>query len=489
MSEGALLDLVTRGKKDAYFIQGARRTWFGSHYEKRSPSTREVIVQNTTAPARFNHWVDIDLPRTGDVLMSVDIRIQLPTWLPSNIVAMNKSRGVAIETPGYGSVIYGWTNGIANFLIERWALFMDNIMLQQGYGTYNDWHPVSDNAQMHAPVINLSTGTNDYQIKYVQQNAVPGELNFRVPLIGCQQYRDSGFPLSAIKAQRLYLRIWLNDKADLVQGATTPLLLGGGTIGLNGPPNFITCPAPWGGKKILVSDSLADINFTDSGEVTLQEYEMGQPNLYGNFTVLHFDPQMSHSIRNSSHSVTYTQQIRHDFTIEDSDWLGTNPIIKKQLEINGLVQRLMIGFISLEAQKQNEYRNLAPPLGASIADRIFQQEWLESVTLVVNGQERILPWDPRKFQNLANNTQLRRDVERDLYFLVFGVSPDLQPAGAFNMDRTQKVTLILNLTPNLLYSTNLPIPTRQTFAWVKGEAWNVLDIVNGVASVRFNDLT
>ena len=485
MSEGALLDLVTRGKKDAYFIQGARRTWFGSHYEKRSPSTREVIVQNTTAPARFNHWVDIDLPRTGDVLMSVDIRIQLPTWLPSNIVAMNKTRGVAIETPGYVlPIIYGWTNGIGNFLIQRWALFMDNIMLQEGYGTYNDWHPISDNAQLHAPVINLSTGSNDYPIQNVQQNATPGELNFRVPLIGCQQYRDSGFPLSAIKAQRLYLRIWLNDKSDLVQGATAPVL------GEDAPPNYITCPIPWGGKKILVSDgTLSAINFTDSGEVTLQDYQMGQPNLYANFTVLHFDPQMSYTIRNMTHNVTFTQQVRYEFTIEDSDWVGTNPVIKKQLEINGLVQRLMLGFISLEAQKQNEYRNLTPPLAASIQDRIFQQEWLRSVTLVVNGQERIHPWDPRKFQKLANNTQVRRDIERELYLLVLGVSPDLQPAGAFNMDRTQKVTLILNLTPDLLFSTKLPTATRQTFAWVKGEAWNVLDIVDGVATVRFNDLT
>jgi len=215
MSDGAVLDLVSRGKKDAYFIQGAQSGLFGSQWMPRSPATREIRTEYPFSPARFGHWIDIDLPRVGDMLMSADIHIQLPSWLPSAVAAVNLTHSVTIGNPAglaaspAGSCTYGWTNGIANFIFNRWSLFLDNIELQQGWGEYNDWHPDSEATQMRAPLLHQYTGSHDGSEQSIQRNATPPELVFHLPIVGCQGKGDTGLPLAAFRGQRLYVRLWL----------------------------------------------------------------------------------------------------------------------------------------------------------------------------------------------------------------------------------------------------------------------------------------
>jgi hypothetical protein len=102
--------------------------------------------------------------------------------------------------------------------------------------------------------------------------------------------------------------------------------------------------------------------------------------------------------------------------------------------------------------------------------------------LNVNGQDRILSWRPKILKTLANNTQLARDVDIALYYLIFGVSPEFEPGGTCNLARCQKA--VLNLTFN-----DVPIDpmtgTRVTYGFAIGLAWNVLDIADGVATLRF----
>lgn len=465
MSDGAILDLVSRGKKDAFFIQNPRQSWFGTHYVKRSPSAKAIRNEFPATPARFGHWIDIDLPRSVDVLTHADIRIQMPTWLPGNIATRNRIDTVEVQAPdGVSWRQYGWTNGIANFLISRWALFMDNIMLQEGYGDYNDWEPDSRTTHLHAPIIHAATGTHDGSDLNIQRNATPPELVFRVPLVGCQGPGDAGFPTCAVKAQRLYLRLWLRDLTELVESAN---------IGTVDTEDYEGCPQPWDSRAIRVtgSDGIPVI----VPEVTLADYEIGHPVIYAQYACLYLDPEARASLAEADHAILYRQQLREDFTIEESAWAAAlasgSSQIKHRLEVHGLFQRLMLGFLSIDRQKQNKWRDIDPPGGG---------EWLTEVEVNVNGLDRIQPLEPKKVKVLSQNTQLKRDVERALYFLIFGVSPDEEPAGACNLARTQKVQLILNLAA--VSQANL-----QTYATVMGEAWNIMDIKDGIVSVRFTD--
>lgn len=480
MSDGAVLDLVSRGKKDAYFIQGATQGLFGSRWMPRSPSTREIRTEYPFSPARFGHWVDIDLPRVGDMLMSADIHIQMPTWLPPAVAALNLTHDVGIANPAAdaavpaGTCTYGWTNGIANFLFNRWSLFLDNIELQQGWGEYNDWQPDSETTQMRAPLLHHSTGSHDGSDQSIQRNATPPELVFRVPIVGCQGQEDTGLPLAAFRGQRLYLRLWTLSLEQCVESGVVTYSPDPLTVPQGTPlyPIYQVCPAPWGGLPIYVDDVL-------SSEVTLQKHEIAHPIIYGRYAVLHLDAEMKEELRTAEHAILYKQQLRQDFVVEEAD-LRNGSSIKQRLEITGLFQRLILGFISLARFKQNKYRDINPTMTFDG----LNGSWLTAFSLIVNSQERILPWPTKTFQELAQNTQLMRDVERDLYFVVFGVSPDAEPGGPCNLARTQKVLLSLTLAIN---PVDPAVDSRQAFGAVMGEAWNIMDIKDGVARLRFVD--
>ena len=117
MSEGAIQDLVSRGKKDAYFIQGAQSGLFGGRWGPRSPATREIREEYPFSPARFGHWVDIDLPRVGDMLMSADIHIKMPTWLPPSIAALNRTHYVSVANP---AATGGSTSRDSRIWLDEW---------------------------------------------------------------------------------------------------------------------------------------------------------------------------------------------------------------------------------------------------------------------------------------------------------------------------------------------------------------------------------
>jgi len=446
----------------------------------RSPATREIRTEYPFSPARFGHWIDIDLPRVGDMLMSADIHIQLPSWLPSAVAAVNLTHSVTIGNPAglaaspAGSCTYGWTNGIANFIFNRWSLFLDNIELQQGWGEYNDWHPDSEATQMRAPLLHQYTGSHDGSEQSIQRNATPPELVFHLPIVGCQGKGDTGLPLAAFRGQRLYVRLWLLPIEQCVESG---LLYYAPPAPIHGVPQFPVyqvCPAPWGGLPIYL-----DGNPVPLPDVTLQKHEIGQPIVYGRYSVLHLDADMKAELRSTPHAILYKQQLRQDFVIEAAD-LRLGSSIKQRLEITGLFQRLIFGIITLARLKQNKYRDINP---TTTAEGLTGQ-WLSNFSLIVNSQERVLPWPTKLFQDVAQNTQLRRDVERDLYFVTFGVSPDAEPAGALNLARTQKILLSLDLVVNPI---DPAVDTRQAFGAVMGEAWNVMDIKDGVARLRFVD--
>lgn len=456
------MELVSRGKKDAYFIQGAQRTWFGADYSRRSPHTREIRLQNPENPVQFGHWFDVELPRTGDMLMSADLRIQMPTWLPPSVAAINRSSVVVeleTQTPDVWAR-FGWTNGVANYLVRRWALYADNLMLTEGWGEFNSWFPDMETTQMHAPIIHATTGIHDGTDRNIQKNATLPELVFRVPLIGCQKDKDVGLPLCALTAQRLYLRFWLAGAADMVESGLLPGMLGE-------LPLYEVCPRPWG-RRIRVDGVIVP-------ERTLAEHVMGQPYVYGRFAVLNLDEEVRRELAATSHTIVFREQKREDFIIPDLDWMP-GARIHRRLDIRGFFQALFLGFISEARQLQNKYRSIDPP-GTS-------GEWLQELGLVVNAEERIRFWPPKKFQELANNTQLRRDVEVALYYLIFGVNPDEEPAGTCNLTRTQKTILTLVLADIPL---DPAVPTRNTGASLVGLSWNLFDVAEGVGRLRYAD--
>ena len=481
MSEGAMLELVSRGAKDAFFTNAeARRTWFGTAYERRSPSTREIKLVYPETGARFGHWVDIELPNSSDILMNAVIRIKMPTWLPPEVAALNDTTSIYVESSVWPGIFlpYGWTNGISNYLIKRWAFYADNVMIVDGFGEFNSWFPDMETTHLHAPLIHASTGTHAKTDEDIGANAVlPDELVFRLPIIGCQHSRDVGLPLCALQGyQRLYIRLWLADKTELVESGTKDVV--SSTDPTKEMYIYEPCPQPWGGRRIKIGTEISQY-------VTLRDYEMGQPYIYARYAVLNLDDETRAGLRATPQSITFRQELRQDFTIEDKDFYPGSQV-KQVLEIQGLFQALFLGIISNARRLQNKYRDIDPPgipVGVSY-NEATRPEWLINLSLRVNSIDRIYSWPPKKFQELANNTQLRRDVEEQLYYLIFGISPIIEPAGACNLTRTQKVTLTLMLNDVLQDPVT---ESRQAFASVLGLSWNALQIRDGRCELLYGD--
>lgn len=498
MSDGALLELVSRGKKDAYQIQNPQHTWFGTPYTSRSPSTREIRYLYPENQPRFGKWFDILIPPDGDILTSFDLRITMPTWLPPHIAAINTqtsaykvevdSQPYTVQTSQYvppppgdlqfpqsfspTPLQYGWCDGVANYIVQRWALFVDNNMIVKGYGEFNNWYPDMETSHNMAPVIHASTGRlNESRTSSpLQANATLPELVFRVPLPGCQSKSDTGLPLCAFTNQRVYIRVWLLDKEALVQSSPLPSPLPGqpapdpsSVVGTTTLPMYELCPEPWGGRNIYVNGDLSG--------TTLPARTMGHPQIYARCSVLNVDNELRRSLQDKSQKfeIRFQHQLRDDWTV-DRFVPGVN--MRQLIQMNGLFQALFVGFRSVARTQQNRYTDVAPPSG----------DWLTALSLNVNGLDRILSWEPKKLKTLANNTQLKRDANIALYYLIFGIAPDFEPGGACNLSRCQKA--LLNLTfQNIL---NDPITASNvTYGFAFGQAWNILDIENGIAMLRF----
>jgi hypothetical protein len=497
MSDGTLLDLVSRGKKDVYQLKDPVRNWFGSPYTTRSPSTREIRLLYPENPPRFGQWFDVVLPPDGDILTSFDLRITMPTWLPPNIAALNNDTalynvtvdsrpyavlaydyvGTTADASGFKPYVhapyatqYGWCDAVANNLITQWALFVDNVMVLKGYGEFNTSFPDMDTTQLQAPLLHMSTGRNSGSPDSIQRNATLPELVFRVPLPGCQTKGEKGLPICAFTNQKVYVRFWLQDKSRLVESYELEHdpSYNGNAIPL---PLYENSPAPWNGQKIYVNG----VYTAD----TLTEAQMGQPYIYARTSILNVGNELRKSLRAQQYEIRFRQQRRDYWTVSSQDFAaGVN--YRRVIQLNGFFQSIFLYFRTVARTQQNKYTNIYP---TNPANQVLT-EWLSSLSLNVNGQDRIYPWAPKLVKTLANHTQLARDVNVGLYYFIFGSSPDNEPGGACNLARCQKAVI------NLSFQTIQPDPmsgSNTTYANLLGLSWNILDIRDGIAILRFPD--
>jgi hypothetical protein len=474
MSEAALLELVSRGKQDAYFIQDARRTWFGADIARRNGGTREVRLNEPLTPCQFGSRVEIDLPRTGDILESAQIRINLPTWLPPEVAAINRDpkKLIRIATTSIpsGVACYGWTNGIANFLIQKWQLFADNLLLCEGYGEIGSWYPFTQTTQNKAPILQAISGQHDGSQTAIQWAATHKELTFNVPIPGCQYKGDCGLPLYAMQAaQRLFLRLTLNPITALVESSPVNVLVGEGD---GYDPIYDVCPAPWGNKTIQITDMTTGT--VDTSFRTLPLYEMAPLVVYAHYEVLNLDEEARAELRRIPHSIPFKQQYLDILTYDQNVFIPGNTV-QKRLDIRGFFEALYIRFISTARVLQNKYRDTAPIGGG---------EWIRSMYLTVNGIERIVNQIPEQYRAITLKTRVPRDIPDVLYFMIFGQEVDHEPAGNLYLSRSHKVQLTFQ------FADIPPDPvtrSRQADVGILGIGWNVLSIVDGRAVCVFAD--
>jgi len=150
-SGGGLLDLVARGKKDTFFTQNPKISFFHSVYTKAGPSTQEIRLTQPRNRPEWGKWTDFDIEFVGDIMRHPVLLIDLPTWLPVTQARQNQTS----ITTDLSGVQYGYCQDVGALMIEKVQLFMDQYLVHEFWGQWLEWR-VSTESQ--APVYGSIAG-------------------------------------------------------------------------------------------------------------------------------------------------------------------------------------------------------------------------------------------------------------------------------------------------------------------------------------------
>jgi hypothetical protein len=116
-SEGSLYELMCRGKKDTYFYEDSHKSVniFDTSYAHEEQIIRDVRRIPPTTGTDFGKMIEFPIDIIGDVIDSITLYIQLPSWFPASITRSIHSLQVA----DLSGTTYGYVNGIAFFLFEK----------------------------------------------------------------------------------------------------------------------------------------------------------------------------------------------------------------------------------------------------------------------------------------------------------------------------------------------------------------------------------
>jgi len=233
--DGALFELVARGKKDTFFFNDTAPSPFNHGYKPTEPHIAETrLTVPKTAPA-FGRPLEFELETFGDILREVTLKIDLPTWLPplalingqqpSNPQAANQAFVIKSIEGGGGKgapeYSYGWTNGIGAFLFESIELLQDKIRILELSGDALFFLQNAESTNSQAFIRQRLIGQHNGSPENIGRNATPGTLYLRLPWPAATTNEDPGFPLIAATDQSWRIRLKLRPLDALIETEET----------------------------------------------------------------------------------------------------------------------------------------------------------------------------------------------------------------------------------------------------------------------------
>jgi hypothetical protein len=459
--KGGLLELVARGKKDAFFTANPSVSFFHSVYRKAAPFTEEVYVSQPRNNAEWGRWVEFEFEHRGDLVRKMYLRFTLPTWLPDSVASANGTSVVADP----GGVTYGYCNNVGYRIIDKIQLFHDQVLLQETYGEFLDWRIRQTNSATTSLVIGGSSGYRGSSALDIGRSATPGQLRVPVPFIGWEAIGDQGFPMCAMRKQRFRLRILLRSLEDIVVAS-----------------DGRAAPNPWNttmriqrsaGGPLETFTTLPKSAMSKGIGITLETSQVYLPR------------DVQEWLRIQKWRIPYKNIQIQEFTIEDNQWnaAATAAVANFQLPF-----RLdFVGpAIRLLAAVQGEGARLAGDRTIYLANAVRQ------IRLNVANIDRLQPFSAPVYRDIVGywkNARVPQDLNdgsrpQEVYNLVFGGRDSPQPAGTLNFTRA--------VTPELwLTLGSIPIDPRtrlrKSFLIVYAETWRIWEIKDEIGTILIDE--
>jgi hypothetical protein len=457
---GGLLDLVARGKKDTFFTQNPKVSFFHSVYPRSPAFTQEVRLTQPRNKPEWGRWVDFDLEPIGDIIRSPVLLIDLPSWLPATQQQQNL-QSLITDTEG---IEYGYTQDVGALMIDKVQVFNDQILLHEFWGQWLEWRVAM---QSNSSVYGALGGRHAPLPGRIAKAATPKQLRIYLPILGCQTPDDQGFPMLAATTQRFRIRVFLRRLEEIIEASDSRLN-----------------PQPWDKTFRL------KVSATDPGTLfqTKPRSAIGGPVMTLETTQIYLPRDAQDFLKNTPLHLPYVQVQLSQFTVEDPKWEAIvlrNATITIPLELDfiGSVQRLTVGVQTVATLQAGQRYNLYPPQGGSEA-------FLTSLRLNVGIQDRLNRFSAQIYRDVANYYKNQKEPKEpngnvmNIYTLTFGPAETTKPLGTFNMSRTQDAILYVELAPIAIDSR---LNSRKSYIYVFAEAWNVFEIKNGRGKMLFAD--
>lgn len=410
---GGLLELVSRGKKDAFFTANPKVSFFHSVYVKAAPFTEEVYVMPPRNIPEWGKWTEFTFEHRGDLVRKMYLQIRLPTWLSDSLAEINR-RALVTDTSG---VSYGYCNNIGFQVIEKIQFFQDQLLVQELYGEYLDWRLRQTNSLATTLVIAGSVGTRGETAADVGRAATPGLLRVPIPLVGWEAVGDPGFPMVAMKNQRFRVRVLLRNYADVIVASDGRLR-----------------PEPWG-MPLRVQRARGGPVDISQKSMPLAEFQRQRVDLMLETTQVYVPPDIQEWLRIQEWSLPFRHIQHQAFTIQDNQMHAAAVAagglsLPFRLDFTGAATRILTGFQRVGARLAGQRTFL-------IGDAATE------LRVNVSGQDRVQPFAPQVFRDVTaywRNVRAAQDLAdlsaaQEVYTFVFGGFDAPQPYGTLNFTR------------------------------------------------------
>lgn len=459
---GGLLELVARGKKDVYFTTNPSTSFFHSIYTRVAPFSTEMYISKPRNIPDWGRWTEFEVEHRGDLVREFYLHIDLPTWLPPTVAALNP-RGIVTDLSG---VSYGYCNNIGFQVIDKIQVFNDQVLLHEIYGEYLDWRLRQSYALGTTYLVAAEIGSRTESPLAIGRSATIGSLRVPLPILGWQHLADPGLPLVALRGTRFRIRVLLRKLEDVVVASD-------GRLG----------PKPWDGMRLAVQ-STKDGPVDTTSFVTLERSAMDSVHLSLEQNYVYVPSDVQVWLKSQKLVFPFLTSQFQSYTIEDNQLTAAS--VNNQgvfnfpmpIDFIGAVDRLLLGFRSEAATCAGQRTALS-----AVA---------RTIRLNIANIDRIKQWPVATFREVTaywKNRRLALDLDNpsqpeDLYTITFGGYDSDAPAGTLHFTRAALPTLYLTLAPIPYDRRNI---SRKTFALLYAESWNLFEVQYGRGKMMFDD--
>jgi hypothetical protein len=466
--DGALYELVARGKKDTYFITSNPAEGgypFINQYNKIEPHLTERRIHVSRNAPQFKQTIEFEIDKYGDLLTGLRFIISMPTWLPQlqlqqgslpvDPQIVNKCLLLHAED-GY---CYGWMRHAAYFLIDTLELFQDKTLIYQTTGDALWLSQTTEGSNSSADLRASQTGQHQGAPHQVAMNATLDKLYLDIPFINFAPLATNPFPLISVTAHTYRIKLKLKSAEHLIEAVAAP----------NTTPR--TQPtAPWG-KQFHYED----INGAPISVTALTEEAMKPPTILLESHQAYLREEARALLRSSSFKweSTFRRWYINRFPINEMEYnpFNTNGqvIITRRLEGCHPTERLLF---AVRARRDIDCGRPWKLMGSATAANPTGMYW-SSVKFLIAGREREFAWPALVYEELAG-LKTQRTLPAGMGSINFSIEGD--NGGTINMSQADRPSIQIQL---------LDAGERQTELMVVSEAIGVYCIEGGKAYVKF----